>query len=396
LVRKQKAVILLTVLVDIIGFGIVIPILPYYVESFGAGAITVTAIFSSFSFFSFLSGPFLGALSDRIGRRPVLLLSILSTAIGWFVVAGAGALWVVFLGRIIDGIAAGNISIAQTYLVDIARDEKERTTNLGLFGATFGVGFLLGPILGGILSSVSPAFPFYCAGGLALINAGLAYRLLPETLTQPRMEAMEFNPFKPLIRAATTADIRRNMVAWTLFGLSFVTTQSVFALFVRDVFGFSGLQTGFAFALLGILALVNQSLLLPRLWLKRFTNVQLQTLMPLLLAIGLLSMATDSLAVFLVGLVLLGTGQGVFRVVLTSIVAGKSPPQTKGEIIGVLSGVFSACNIVAPLIAGPLYELNHHIPYIVGSVLMFLAFVLSLQCAGKDEATRQGVALPCP
>ena len=122
--QKQKLIVISSVLVDVIGFGIVIPILPFYVTEFGASAVTVTFLFATFSFFSFLSAPLLGAWSDRIGRRPIFLLSVTSTAIGWFVFASANSLWMLFLGRIIDGCAAGNFTTAQSYMVDLAKDEK--------------------------------------------------------------------------------------------------------------------------------------------------------------------------------------------------------------------------------------------------------------------------------
>ena len=180
-IQKDKLIIMTTVFVDVLGIGIIIPVLPFYVESFGVSSFVVTLLFSVFALFSFVSGPFLGALSDRIGRRPVLILSIASTALGWFVFASANAVWVLFLGRIIDGVAAGNFPIAQSYLVDIAKDDKERTSNLGIIGAVFGIGFIIGPFLGAMLSAISPASPFWFVGVLALLNMIGAWFFLPET-----------------------------------------------------------------------------------------------------------------------------------------------------------------------------------------------------------------------
>ncbi|MBW7888433.1 MAG: MFS transporter, partial [Bacteroidetes bacterium] len=197
--QKEKLIIIFTVLVDVLGFGIVIPILPFYLTEFGAGPLTVTFLFSIFSFFSFLCSPFLGALSDRVGRRPILLLSIFSTAVGWFVFASATSILFLFIGRIIDGIAAGNFTIAQSYLVDISKNDKERASNLGIIGAAFGIGFMLGPLLGGILSKVSHSFPFYVAGGMALLNFIFAYFMLPETNFNRNTTKLRYNPIKPLI-----------------------------------------------------------------------------------------------------------------------------------------------------------------------------------------------------
>ena len=154
---KEKLIIILTVLIDVIGLGIIIPVMPTYVQSFGASPTIITLLFSVFALFSFLSAPLLGALSDKIGRRPILMVSILSSSIGWFVFAWAPSLTFLFLGRIIDGLAAGNFSTAQSAISDLAKTPQERTANLGLTGAIFGVGFLLGPFLGGMLSTISPS-----------------------------------------------------------------------------------------------------------------------------------------------------------------------------------------------------------------------------------------------
>ena len=382
---RERAIILLTVLVDIIGFGIVIPVLPYFAESFGAGPTVITLLFSSFSFFSFLSSPFFGALSDRIGRRPVLIGSISVTAAGWFIVATGQSLWMIFLGRIIDGFAAGKITTAQAYIVDISRDDRERTNNLGLFGAAFGIGFLLGPIIGGALSELSPVFPFYCAAGLAVVNTILAYFLLPETLTEKHTEPLLFNPLKPVTTAMRTHAIRYNMLAWMFFGLAFVITTAIFSLYVQDQWGYTNLATGLLFTVIGLVGFVNQTFLLRTFWSRRFTDHQLQNIMPVILAIGLALLATGSLPIFILGLVLLGAGQGVFRVVVTSIVAGKAPTHMKGEVMGVVGAVFSACSVVGPILAGPLYESGHFFPYIAGAVFMVGAYFAALRSAKTEQ-----------
>ncbi len=392
---KEKAIIVFTVLIDVLGFGIVIPILPYYVTEFGASPSTVTLLFASFALCSFLSAPLLGALSDRWGRRPVLILSIISTAIGWFVFAGARSVPVLFLGRIIDGAAAGNFVIAQSYIVDISRDEKERTANLGLISAVFGVGFLLGPVIGGVLSTVSHAFPFWMAGLLASVNAMIALAMLPES-HRVREEArpLSFNPIGPLARAARDERLRSVYVTWLFFALAFVTGQSVFALFAMDVFGFSAFQTGMAFTVVGVVVVLNQTILLKRFWMKRFGDVQLVTLMLAILAIALLLISTEIEVLFYCALIGLGTGQAVLRVVITSQVAGSSDPAEKGEKIGILSALMSSAMVTAPIVAGYLFEIDHAIPYFLATGFLVVALTLVLRRREGPLIPAENVPVP--
>ena len=376
--RRNTYIIYFTVLVDVIGFGIVIPILPFYATEFGLSPTVITLLFASFSFCSFLSAPLLGALSDRIGRRPVIILSIVSTAIGWFVFASANAVWMLFLGRIIDGAAAGNFTSAQGYMVDIAKDEKERTSNLAILSAIFGVGFLLGPILGGLLSKVSHVFPFWVAGILASVNAVSAILFLPESNQNRSTEKIvSYHPLSPLVRAWRDNPLRPLYVTWTTFAVAFVLGQSVFALFVKDVFGFDSFESGMAFAFIGVVLVINQAFLLQRFWLKKFDESRLQVIMLVILVFALVCIALESLPLFVVGLIGLGTGQAVLRVVVTSQVAGTAGPTRRGETIGILASIMSASMVVAPVIAGVLFEIDPVVPYLL-SILVLLVGLAEL------------------
>ena len=378
--QKQKLIVILAVLADVIGFGIVIPILPFYAGEFGASPLTITLMFASFSFFAFLSSPVLGALSDRIGRRPVLILSIISTALGWFVFASARSIWQLFLGRIIDGMAAGNFTTAQSYMADLAKDEKERTKNLGIIGAVFGVGFLLGPMIGAVLSRVSHAFPFWMAGSLAAVNAVSAFFFLPETNHhRDRSKPLTFNPLRPLARAALDKKLRPLYVTWSIFAFAIVTGQSIFGLFLKDVFGFSAFETGMMFTLTGVVVVLNQGFLLHKFWMVKFSAHRLEIMMLLVLAVSSALVATQVLPLFYLSLLGMGTGQALLRVVITSEVAGATGATRKGEAMGILAALMSAYMVVSPVLSGALYEMHHALPYAVSSAALLAGAVIAFR-----------------
>ncbi len=377
--QRQKVVVILTVLVDVIGVGIVIPILPFYVGSFGASPFVITLLFASFAFFAFLSAPLLGALSDKIGRRPVLIASIASTALGWFVFAGARSIPLLFLGRIIDGAAAGNFTVAQSCLVDLARDEKERSSNIGLIGATFGIGLMVGPFLGAILSTVSHSFPFWCAGILAAINTILTYFFLPETHQRRSPNTtFSFNPLTPLARAALNIKLRGLFTSWILFAIAIASAHSVFALYGQHAFAFDSFTTGLGFALTGIFAALNQAVLLKRIWLRYFTEERLEIMMIAMLGASLLLMASRIVLLFALALPFFATSQAVLRVVITSNVAGKADPLMKGEALGILTSLMAASMIVGPVVSGALFEIYDSIPYYLAAALMAISLTIAL------------------
>lgn len=383
---RQKLVIVFTVLVDVLGFAIVIPLLPFYVSSFGVSPFVVTLLFATFAFFAFLSSPFLGRLSDRVGRRPVLLISLLSTAVGWFIFASARSVPMLFLGRAIDGAAAGNMVIAQSYLVDISRSEKERSANLGLIGAVFGIGFMVGPTIGGILSTVSHSFPFAFAGILALFNTIGAYFFLPESHQQRVSNLpLSFNPLTPLARAALDRALRPLYVSWTLFALAFFIGQSVFGLFADKALGFDAFTTSMLFTGSGVFVALNQTFLLRYFWLKRFTEERLMQMMFIVFSVGLLCMAVPNIPVFLIGVALLSTGQSILRVVITSMVAGRSNPATKGETMGILTSIMSATLVVGPIIGGVLFEIHFVLPYLASAVLGTYGYVLTQRSLEESQ-----------
>jgi len=373
----KKAVIILTVFVDVLGIGIVIPIMPFYVESFGVTPFFITLLFAVFSLFAFLSAPFLGALSDKIGRRPVLLMSIFSTAVGWFVFAGAGSILFLFIGRIIDGLAAGNFSTAQSYLVDISKDEKERTTNLGLTGAIFGVGLIIGPMLGGLLSTISPAFPFWFAGCLAIINFIGAFFFLPETHHErDAKKKIQINPLAPIIRSVKDNSLRSRYLAWFLFAIAIAIQQSIFALYLDYQFGFTAAMVGYLLSAMGIVMVINQGILLKRFWLKYFKESSLEIWLFLLFAVGFILVGIGNIYILILGLLFLIFPQSILRIVVSSSVAGIAGKEKRGESLGVMSSVMALGMVIAPPLAGLLFEKHHSMPFLISAFFVILAFLV--------------------
>ena len=373
---SPKKIILMTAFIDVLGMSIVIPILPFYVESFGVSAFMVTLLFSVYSLCSFLSAPYLGALSDKIGRRPVLLVSIASTALGWLVFASAQSVWVLFVGRIIDGLAAGNLPIAQSYLADLAKDEKERTANLGVIGAIFGTAFVIGPALGGWLGGISHTLPFWAVGILAGANLILAFINLPEShIHLDTDKHVSKNPLAPILGIYREKELIANYLVWFIFGLALASQQAVFALYLNSVFGYGAAASGTFMTGVGVILIINQGFLLKRFWLRYFTERKLALSLLFIFGLGYIITAIPNILLFIVGLLFMTMGQSVLRVILTSLTIGKNIKK-RGEILGVLASIMSLSLVFGPLLAGVLFEIKPFYPFIGAGLFSFAGFLV--------------------
>jgi multidrug resistance protein len=291
--RSPLLVIFITVFIDLVGFGIVIPVLPYYAEGtkFGATPMQVGFLFASYSVMQLVFSPVLGRLSDKYGRRPILLLSLLGTAVGFLVLGFATTLWMLFVGRIIDGISGGNISTAQAYIADVTTKEN-RAKGMGLIGAAFGLGFVFGPAIGGILSRWGTNVPFLFAGGLALANAMLLYFTLPETVTPDhpaRVSAASGRGWRQLLVALREPRLAYILAIYFLGIVAFSIMTATFSLFMMFRLGYDAFHNGWVFAFVGIISAAIQGGLIGKL-VKRFGE-------PLLIIVGALLFSASLFAI---------------------------------------------------------------------------------------------------
>ena len=400
--RSPLIVIFTTVFIDLVGFGIVIPVLPFYAEGtiFNATPRTVGLLFASYSVMQLVFSPILGGLSDKHGRRPVLFLSIIGTGIGFMILGLADSLWMLFAGRILDGITGGNISTAQAYIADITTSEN-RAKGMGLIGAAFGLGFIFGPAIGGILSRWGIHVPFFFAAGLCFANAVLLYFTLPETITPDhpaRHSAAGGRGLQQLIRSLKQPRLAFVLTIYFLFIVAFSIMTTSFSLYTMFRFGYDAQHTGYLFAYVGIIAVIIQGGLIGRL-VKRFGELPLVIVGALCFAISLFAVpfvgpAAGGLAALLVGGGVFSMGNSLATPALTSLASKSVGPGEQGTVLGVTQSVASLARAVGPFLAAVLINssvahlgadgVQHYmsdrslfVTFWTGAAIMFIAFCLA-------------------
>ena len=363
----------LTVALDLVGFGIVVPILGRYAERFGASGLEVGLLFASFSLAQLVFAPLLGRLSDRIGRKPVIMISLLGTAVGSFVTGAAGALWVLFLGRILDGASGASVAVAQGAVTDLA-PLSERPRLLGLLGAAFGVGFVVGPALGGLASLGGEHIPFFVAGTVALINAIVAWRRLPETRPADVRQAA---------RDAAKSDTQAKVRLWGLAvaGFSAIVAfsgfEATFSLLAGDRFRLTEGGVAAIFVGVGVVLVAVQGGLIRPINAKLGTQRSLQVGLVLNSAGLIVLSAAENWTLLIVALALLTVGQGLVTPNLSSLVSGRVPDHRRGEALGFQQGVNALGRVAGPAIAGVLYDhVSIGSPYLVGGALCGVALAV--------------------
>jgi DHA1 family tetracycline resistance protein-like MFS transporter len=378
--RAKIGIVFLIVFIDLVGFGIVIPILPLYVEEYGPSPVVFGLLMASFSIMQFLFAPILGRLSDRVGRRPVLLVSLIGSAIGYVLFGIAGSLGMLFASRIIDGISGGNISTAQAVIADITGPE-ERAKGMGMIGAAFGLGFILGPAIGALLVTVAPWLPGFAAAAASLVAFTLVLTRLPETLEPTARQEARRHPLglRSLAKAIShpLVGLCLLMVFATIF--AFANFETTFAQFAKLRFAFSTSTIAWLFVYAGVLGAIVQGGLVGRLS-KRFGEARLIVTGTCLsfLALGFLPYA-PSRGPLLAILAVLAVGQGIAHPSLSALTSKLVRADEVGGVMGVYQGMSSLARIVAPFWAEVAYgTLGFAWPFRTGSVFMLVACGLGI------------------
>jgi len=353
--------IFLIVLVDVLGLTIILPLLPFYAESLGATPRVVGMLVSAYAMCQLIAGPPLGHLSDRIGRRPVLLVSQIGTCVGFLILAYSNTLWLVFLSRIIDGLTAGNLTVAQAYIADVT-DERNRTKSFGIIGIAFGLGFLVGPGISGLLAQFGPTYPIFAAAGLSLTSILCTYFLLPSVVRHPHPELAEgFSRWRGL--SESFRDKQLGPLLWQFFAFTFAfsTFFSGFALFAERRFTWNDLpfqtrEVSYVFAFSGLVGILIQGGGMGAL-VKSFGENRLVKIGFATMAAGFILLAgVHAIPYLLIAVALLTFGSAVLRPSITALITARAARHRQGMVIGLMQSLMSISQIVAPVIAGFLIQ----------------------------------------
>lgn len=390
--RSPLAVIFITVFIDLVGFGIIIPTAPFIARDFGASAGDIGLLMAIYSLMQFLFSPFWGSLSDRIGRRPTILITLLGGALSYFLFAFAESLWVLFLARGLAGVFGGNISTAHAYIGDVT-PPHERSKGMGLIGAAFGLGFVFGPLLGAALGMVGQrlgdhppfglSFSALAVGFLCLANCAFAWRALKESLPPEVRQKVQEEKKRERRLPAILNQLRRPisgsmMLVYFLSGLAMAQMEAMLIPYMADHFQWGLEITMYGFAYIGVIMLITQGVLVRR-WMPKFGE-------PIILCAGLVLFALSLFGLAFAGGVIgiavamtfLAFGNGLMRPPNLGIISLLTPAHEQGRSMGVTNSLASLGRILGPLFGGYLYEsVSGTAPFIGAGVVAFVALMMA-------------------
>lgn len=371
------------------GFSIIMPVVPFlvapYVNNSSEQALMVTLLTSVYALCVFFAAPGLGALSDRFGRRPVLLLCFIGSAIGYFIFGLGGALWVLFLGRIIEGITGGSISTLFAFFADITPQEN-RTKYFGWVSAAAGAGAALGPAFGGFIAHFGYAIPFFFGAAITLLNFLFGYFYMPESLKKEHrlksIPLMRLNPFSQLLNILTIKNLGRLLISGFFIWVPNGSLQAVMSQFAIDSFSWKPVLIGMMFSIMGIQDILSQAFIMPKLLLK-LTDKQIAIFGMIAEIIGYTLIVASSIFAFapllIIGMFIFGFGDSIFGPSFNGMVSKSASASEQGRIQGGSQAIQSLARIIGPIIGGQIYiTLGHAAPAVMGIILIIAAvFILS-------------------
>jgi DHA1 family tetracycline resistance protein-like MFS transporter len=384
--KGALGIIFLIVFVDLLGFGLIIPLLPFYARSLHASDLQVTLLFSVYSICQFIAAPFLGLISDRHGRRGVLVFSQIGSVIGFVLLGYAtGRQWesvqlglmLVYLSRLIDGLSGGNISTAQAYISDVTSHEN-RAKGMGLLGAAFGIGFIGGPALAGALYALTgkASIPAYAAAVFSGTAAILTYTKLPESRVHRPAEAEAWLHPKQFLSVMRRPVVLQLTLIWFVAMAAFVMIDSTIALYLNDIFHFTGDTVAWYFVFVGLIIAAVQGGLIGRLT-KKLGEWSLSTIGPILVAIGYAITLTTIWHplkwILLVGGAIYAFGRSIQQPTISALVSQNADPRQHGTTFGLFQGMGTWARVIGPIIAGVVYSHHPIGPFVTAGILVFIA-----------------------
>lgn len=386
----------LTVFIDLIGFGIIIPLLPLYAKQFGANALTVGLLLTSYSLMQFFFAPMWGRLSDRIGRRPVLLISLTASAIGYTIWGFSGSLAMLFLSRIVAGFGNANLAVAQAYVADVT-PEDYRSQGMGMIGAAFGLGFVLGPAIAGvtIFLGIAPNLLGFIAAFFSICDLIFTAIFLPEP---EHRKDNAHNPFSLglgfYFHTVTNKVLSLPLFIIFISTFSFANMETTLVLLTNKYFNFTMAQNSYLFTGLGLVMVFIQGFLIRKIG-KKYPDALFISIGTALITVGLiLTPATHSLLVLCFALIILATGSGINNPSANSLLSKLSPKHETGGVMGVGQSMSTLGRILGPVAGGFLFDaMGASSPYWLGAICMLIACLLSFRLPKiqKTEPSKEAV-----
>ncbi len=374
---------------EIIGFSLILPFMPYMAEEFGASPAIVGLIIGVFSLCQFISAPIIGKLSDHYGRKPLLIISQLSTLIGFLILAFANSLWMIILSRVIDGLFGSNMTLSKAYLTDLSTGKKRRK-QMSYLSAIYGLGMFIGPAIGGFFATINYSIPSLIASGITLLSIILTIIFLKETITQNKkvkITIQDFFPMKEFIKGLRVKELKEVFINLALFSSGFTIITSSLALFVKHQLGMGPATVGLLLMTIGFFRIFFQMTIMPKLIDKK----EIKTIINIGLIIALISFTllffvNNIILLFIMG-ILLSTSGGLVRPMISAQVSEASKDNERGKMMGVVDSIWSIAQMTGPLIGGLVIQ-NYKPGYIglISALMVSLALIYQLMIKMKRSA----------